>query len=526
MDQAHYAPNAAYGASNHAMRPPEPQIVPPAQLASSDPWLPLSSGSPSTAVESSSLSGITPIDPHTSPRQLEPHQNPFSTQELQFDPTQPIEYSTYGNVNAPTYHNGAVEASLEPLHAPLDVPTNEPSPTDPSAPIGSGPTTPRSGSSETHKMATYPWISTNTRYELGVNIPTKPWDFRKFQAKKWLKAYSRFHSVTRHRGDLSASALRVMRIHVMMDTIEACMRLENPKCKDFRTAIERTKGLGSEFRSLDEVKAAASTISNSTPTTFSEHELVQRLVILNADSLDAGSSCLSLGYNACVLNMGNPLQRGGGFKTGAAAQEESLFRRTNLYYRLSAIEDAKVFEGFVVNGSESMAINQLRTASQASGPFMGLEDTIYTPQVVVLRDSEADGYGWLSKPVTIDVLTACALDRKQQRNSPYSPLEESQMGDIIESILLRAVSEGKDCIVLGAFGCGAFNNPPLQVASIFRKKLIDEGFARFFRLVVFAIIEDGNSAGKNMASFNSALGVPSRSLSELKSVAKAQKKKK
>lgn len=524
-----YAPNAAHGVSDNVLRPPEPQIVPPSDFASSDTWPHQRSPPTSLMVDDASHRLAAQADARTGSLQDETHQpfqSPFSAQQLPFDPTAPIEYSAQDNVTSHPGYNGAAVASPESLHAPVDIPTKGGSSADSLNPARSSSTSPRSGSSETRTMPSYPWVATNTRYELGANIPTKPWDFRKFQAKKWLKAYAGFSRVTRHRGDLSASALRVMRIHVMMDTIEAFTRLENPKCNDFRMIVECTRGLGSEFRSLDDVRVALSSVSNSLPATFSEHDLLQRLVILNADSLDAGSSCSGFGYNTCVLNMGNPLHRGGGFVTGAAAQEESLFRRSNLYYRLADIKDAKALEGFTVKGSESAAINQLRTASRASGPFMSYDDTIYTPQVIVSRHSEADGYGWLSKPMALDVLTACALDRKQQRDLPYSPLEESQMGDIIESVLLRAVTEGKDCIILGAFGCGAFNNPPLQVATIFRKKLIDEGFARFFRLVVFAIIEDGNSAGKNMASFNSALGVPSRGLSELKSFVKAQKKKK
>jgi len=49
-----------------------------------------------------------------------------------------------------------------------------------------------------------------------------------------------------------------------------------------------------------------------------------------------------------------------------------------------------------------------------------------------------------------------------------------------------------DNLILGAFGCGAFNNPPKLVAEIFRKLLIDERYAMYFEKVVFAIKKTGD----------------------------------
>ena len=49
-----------------------------------------------------------------------------------------------------------------------------------------------------------------------------------------------------------------------------------------------------------------------------------------------------------------------------------------------------------------------------------------------------------------------------------------------------------DHLVLGAFGCGAFNNPPELVANVFRKYLIDDGYAALFKSVTFAIKKNEN----------------------------------
>ena len=51
-----------------------------------------------------------------------------------------------------------------------------------------------------------------------------------------------------------------------------------------------------------------------------------------------------------------------------------------------------------------------------------------------------------------------------------------------------AIEHGIEVLVLGAFGCGAFHNPPALVAEAFRKVLSESRYAHAFRKVVFAII--------------------------------------
>ena len=59
----------------------------------------------------------------------------------------------------------------------------------------------------------------------------------------------------------------------------------------------------------------------------------------------------------------------------------------------------------------------------------------------------------------------------------------------IRTILRMGVEQGKDAIVLGAFGCGAYALLPSAVAPLFRVALEEPEFKNKFRLVVFAILE-------------------------------------
>ena len=72
----------------------------------------------------------------------------------------------------------------------------------------------------------------------------------------------------------------------------------------------------------------------------------------------------------------------------------------------------------------------------------------------------------------------------------------------IQRILKLAINEKCNAIVLGAFGCGVFENDPDIVAEIFREVLIDEEIGYYFDHVVFAIT--GSSYNENYQSFISA----------------------
>ena len=67
-------------------------------------------------------------------------------------------------------------------------------------------------------------------------------------------------------------------------------------------------------------------------------------------------------------------------------------------------------------------------------------------------------------------------------------------------LLLRAAAEfGYKSLVLGAWGCGAFGNRPDEVASYFRRVIVDEGLGRAFDEICFAIY--GSEDGRNITAF-------------------------
>lgn len=65
---------------------------------------------------------------------------------------------------------------------------------------------------------------------------------------------------------------------------------------------------------------------------------------------------------------------------------------------------------------------------------------------------------------------------------------------------------GHTNLVLGAFGCGAFANPPDLVGAAFVRVLGSEEFRGAFQIIAFAITESKGSDAGNIDAFQRALG--------------------
>lgn len=186
--------------------------------------------------------------------------------------------------------------------------------------------------------------------------------------------------------------------------------------------------------------------------------------VYDGDCLDAGV-WLKRSFNPVVLNMANNEKPGGGVEYGAGAQEESIFRRTDYFLHLN----------------------------QSLYPING---AIYSPEVTVFRHSEANHYEFINEPLKISMIACAAIRHPTLINSDtgvnYSEIDQTNMCLKAELILATALHFGHDAIVLSAFGCGAFRNPPQRVAEIF-KHLLTSTFVNCFKIVVFAIFNDHNS---------------------------------
>ena len=104
------------------------------------------------------------------------------------------------------------------------------------------------------------------------------------------------------------------------------------------------------------------------------------------------------------------------------------------------------------------------------------------------------------------IIAACTtnIDYRMPNGQLSYPIDTSFA---VSFMLLQAVREERcECLVLGAFGCGAFGNPPQLVAAKFAEALSSPEFRGAFGTVVFAILGATASDTGNLASFHDMLG--------------------
>ena len=193
------------------------------------------------------------------------------------------------------------------------------------------------------------------------------------------------------------------------------------------------------------------------------------------------------GRKVCILNFANAFHPGGGVRSGAIAQEESICRISTLYANLT---DKTMLEAFY------------RRHEAIYMDYFGNDDCIFSPGVCVIKTDtdkpellpEKDRY-------RVDVITCSAPDlRGVSKRALNSDRILKLFKKRIRAILETAKKEKEDVLILGAFGCGAFQNDPAIVAEAFKDVLADYKFD--FSEIEFAIYSEGKD--DNIAPFKAA----------------------
>ncbi len=209
-----------------------------------------------------------------------------------------------------------------------------------------------------------------------------------------------------------------------------------------------------------------------------------KVEVKDIDCLYAGVELKEQGYNPAVLNMASRRNPDGGVVTGAGAQEETLFRRTNLFRSLYQFAPY----------AEQYGIRRSQHQYPLDRNFGG----IYSPGVIYFRESEQKGYALLEKPVSLSFISVAGMNRPDL--TADGMIADHHVGPIknkIRTIFRMGLIHGHDSLVLGALGCGAFRNPPRHVAHLFHEVLDEAEFKDKYRLIVFAILDDHNAHQKH-----------------------------
>lgn len=169
------------------------------------------------------------------------------------------------------------------------------------------------------------------------------------------------------------------------------------------------------------------------------------------------------------LNFASARNPGGGFLNGSQAQEESLARSSGLYPCISQMKEMYDYNKKVGTGLYS-------------------DYMIYSPNVPVFRN---DHDMLLNLPYCASFITAPAVNAGIVRDREPRNKEriDQVMIERIKKILCVASYHNNRAIVLGAYGCGVFQNKIEDVSGYFRNILLDQGYGKLFDRIVFAIYD-------------------------------------
>ena len=213
---------------------------------------------------------------------------------------------------------------------------------------------------------------------------------------------------------------------------------------------------------------------------LSQSSIVTEVKVTKDRSFEAARKLVEDGYSSvCVHNFASATNPGGGVTKGSTAQEECLCRISTLYETLIQKECINKF--YNPHKKQSVVHN---------------DDCIYTPKVTVFKTDT-------NKPILMDkkdwynvnVITCAAPNLRIMPNNRYNSHESKEKIKVTDRELLEihkkrlqriidiAYMKGNECLVLGAFGCGAFQNNPNVVARA-TKEVINENKGKFKKFVV------------------------------------------
>lgn len=181
--------------------------------------------------------------------------------------------------------------------------------------------------------------------------------------------------------------------------------------------------------------------------------------IKSVDVLVMAKRYILKGFNPIILNFASKILPGGGVTKGAISQEEDIFRRTNLFQTLN--------NDFVK---------------------YPLKSIVYSHNVYVAKDVN---YAFLKEPFSLACVSAAALRWPKITNidgKEYfsNKKDEEYIRNSIETIFKIAILYNHDSIILGAWGCGAYEGPRDTIALIFKENI--QKYRMYFRRIGFAIL--------------------------------------
>jgi uncharacterized protein (TIGR02452 family) len=184
-----------------------------------------------------------------------------------------------------------------------------------------------------------------------------------------------------------------------------------------------------------------------------------KVLVVDGDMIDYAIDIKLKGFNPLLLNMADEKKPGGKVDVGSGAQEEETFRRSD-YHKFLDI---------------------------AMYPLNNIE-CIYSKGVKYFKSGSNHEYNLLDQMIEFDMIAMPAIRFPQI--TPYNTFANLSDRELtknkIRMIFNVAIENNNNVLVLSALGCGAFGNPPKEVAQLFKEVIAE--FPNSFKLIIFAIL--------------------------------------
>ena len=273
---------------------------------------------------------------------------------------------------------------------------------------------------------------------------------------------------------------RQNRIAVFQDSLE---RLENnPKLKRLTNdAVSNTQLYREGYVATAKASYADCSISVNADCTFEAAEILAEKHA-----------------KVAVLNFASATNPGGGVAKGASAQEEYLCRLSNLYpclLKRDIFSDFYQYHRLMKNTlySDRVIYSKGITVFKKHTEFKRYTDTWHISEKEEYTDD------WFQ----VDVITSPAPNLRHGAKIDNADLDKL-FRKRIRNFLEIAAGNGAEALVLGAYGCGAFKNPPEIVSGAFKGVLLDDEYASHFAEIVFAIRKSSEPYCPNFIAFEEA----------------------
>ena len=226
-----------------------------------------------------------------------------------------------------------------------------------------------------------------------------------------------------------------------------------------------------------------------------------KVVVSGKRSLEAAEEYVKQGKKVCVLNFASATNPGGGVVNGSSAQEECICRCTTLYPCLN---------------NDDLWTKFYKPHRKAANPLYN-SDCVYTLDVCVFKsDINFPELLPRDKWWKVNILTCAAPNLRERPSNTMNPhagykpakVTPAELETLLTSRIKRifevAVANDNEVLILGAFGCGAFRNPPEIVAKVFYNVMQD--YLCYFDTIEYAVYHTEREVG-NYEAFKRIMNV-------------------